>query len=442
MAIYHLNMKVIGRSSGRSATAAAAYRSGTKITDERSGVTHDYTRKHGVDYSEILVPENASNWVSDRHQLWNEVERVEKRKDAQLAREFDVALPQELSQEQAQNLITDYVQKEFVDRGMVADIALHELDSDNPHAHVMLTTRSLDQNGFGKKCRDWNDKAQLEHWRQSWQDHTNHALEQAGHTERIDCRSLEAQGIDRVPQIHLGAKVLEMEQRTPQPVQTEKGDLALAIEQHNRRVVYRQKEEHSVPHELNRQTQTSAESGRTVRGDSPLSRSARGVRRDGEKNVDRTSGVNRTASGELGNEANSDYSRLASGGERNARRSRSDEIPSESRGKSSSLLLLAHVVQRDGHRGTLHSDYTDRVMDLARSICPESRGQELPSLDTQLKQIQKEQAEERERQRIEREKEAKRMEAQRQRDYQERLERARAEKRARQRDDRDRGFER
>ncbi|MEN8443897.1 MAG: MobQ family relaxase [Cyanobacteria bacterium J06555_13] len=213
MAIFSMRMQVIGRSAGRSATAAAAYRSGEEVKDERTGKVHDYTGKSDIYGSEILLPEGAPERMGDRVVLWNEVERVEKRKDAQLSREVMIALPAELSHWQKQSLAREYVQSEFVSEGMIADIGYHDFDSHNPHAHIMLTMRSVDQEGFGKKKRAWNQRAAISAHRQAWAEHANQALERAGYAERIDHRSLEDQGVEREPQIHLGAKVMEMEAR-------------------------------------------------------------------------------------------------------------------------------------------------------------------------------------------------------------------------------------
>ncbi len=233
MAIYHYSVSIIGRSSGRSATAAAAYRAGEKISDLRTGQTFDYTRKKGVDATVILAPESAPNWVKNREQLWNEVERVERRKDSQLAREIDVAIPSELSNSQKQELVKAFVTNQFVSKGMVADVAFHHLDSHNPHAHILLTMRDISPNGFGKKNRDWNRKDLLEEQRSSWELIANRALEQAGLEVRIDHRSLEEQGINRIPQIHLGADVAAMLKRG---IATERGEEYLSIQAANQKI--------------------------------------------------------------------------------------------------------------------------------------------------------------------------------------------------------------
>ena len=231
MAIFSMRIQVIGRSAGRSATAAAAYRSGEQLIDERTGQVHDYTGKSDIYGSEILLPEGVPERLGDRASLWNEVERVEKRKDAQLSREVMIALPAELSHDQKEALAREYVQTEFVSQGMIADIGYHDFDSPNPHAHIMLTMRDVDQDGFGKKRREWNQRQALDRHRQAWEEYANRALERAGFEERIDHRSLKEQGIEREPQIHLGAKVMEMEARG---VQTRVGDESRRISAVNR----------------------------------------------------------------------------------------------------------------------------------------------------------------------------------------------------------------
>lgn len=206
MAIYHASAKIVKRSSGRSSVAAAAYRSGEELTDERTGVVSDYTRKSDVVHSRIIAPIGAPDWATDREQLWNRVEASEKRKDAQLAREFEVALPRELNREQQVALTERYARDNFVRKGMIADVCIHDKDGSNPHAHILLTMRDIEGDEFGKKNRTWNSKSQLQTWRENWEKSANKALENAGSDERIDHRSLEAQGEDREPQIHHGNK--------------------------------------------------------------------------------------------------------------------------------------------------------------------------------------------------------------------------------------------
>jgi|TARA_R100001530_G_scaffold128085_1_gene97653 hypothetical protein len=203
MAIYHLRATMISRSQGRSATAAAAYRVAERIEDRRTGLTFDYAARGGVDHTEILAPDPAPDWVRDRSELWNRVEESETRKNSQVAREVRVALPDELTHAQRVALVRDYAQAQFVDRGMVADIALHAPgrtgDERNHHAHILLTTREIDAEGsvpgggFTTKNRDWNKVEVLEGWREAWARDSNAALERAGIEDRVDHRTLVAQ---------------------------------------------------------------------------------------------------------------------------------------------------------------------------------------------------------------------------------------------------------
>jgi len=197
MAIYHLRATMISRSQGRSATAAAAYRVAERIEDRRTGLTFDYAARGGVDHTEILAPDHAPDWVRDRSELWNRVEESETRKNSQVAREVRVALPDELTHAQRVALVRDYAQAQFVDRGMVADIALHAPgragDERNHHAHILLTTREIGSEGFTTKNRDWNKVEVLEGWREAWAQDSNAALKRAGIEDRVDHRTLVAQ---------------------------------------------------------------------------------------------------------------------------------------------------------------------------------------------------------------------------------------------------------
>jgi len=197
MAIYHLRASVISRASGRSGTAAAAYRSAERITDRRTGLVFDYAARGGVDHTEILAPDHAPDWVSDRSELWNRAEESETRKNSRIAREIRVALPAELTHAERVDLVRGFCQSQFVDRGMVADIALHAPgrtgDERNHHAHILLTTREMDADGFTTKNRDWNAVEALEEWRAAWSRDANVALERAGIEERVDHRTLVAQ---------------------------------------------------------------------------------------------------------------------------------------------------------------------------------------------------------------------------------------------------------
>src|SRR5450631_1753962 len=217
MAIYHLHVKIIGRKAGSSAVASAAYRSASRLRDERLDRSHDFSSKRGVVHSEVLLPENAPEAWSDRERLWNDVEGFEVRKDAQLAREVEFAIPREMTEAQGIDLARDFVRGEFVDRGMIADLNVHwdmaEDGMPKPHAHVMLTMRAVDENGFGQKMRDWNRTAMVERWRRRWAELANERLAELDIDARIDHRSLEARGIALEPQSQIGAPAKRIEGR-------------------------------------------------------------------------------------------------------------------------------------------------------------------------------------------------------------------------------------
>jgi hypothetical protein len=231
VASYHFSAQVIKRSANRSAVAAAAYRSGERLQDERSQCVHDYTKKRGVTYAEIMLPEGADPRLADRQYLWNEVERVEKRRDAQLARDVNIALPHELSEDERKALLQGFVREQFVDKGMIADVAIHAPVKENGdheknhHAHIMLTLRQADKDGlYQTKTRAWNSKAQMQSWRKAWADHQNAYLERGGHKDRVDHRTLKEQreealqrgdeakalALDREPEIHVGAQARQI----------------------------------------------------------------------------------------------------------------------------------------------------------------------------------------------------------------------------------------
>jgi hypothetical protein len=228
MGAYRFEAKIIKRSEGRSATAAAAYRAGAVMYDERLGETWDYSRKRGILHSEIVAPDNAPEWMRDRAQLWNAVERVEKRRDAQLARDITVSLPHELTHEQRVELLRSFVTDEFVSKGMIADFSLHAPDRGgddrNYHAHVMLTMRNLTGEGFGNKNRDWNDRFHFEDpqrernfefkdWRGRWANAVNRAYAEYGIDAFVDHRSYAERGIDREPEPKQGPIATEMERQ-------------------------------------------------------------------------------------------------------------------------------------------------------------------------------------------------------------------------------------
>ena len=217
MAIYHLHVKVIGRKSGSSAVASAAYRSGSRLRDERLDRSHDFSAKRGVVHSEVMLPEHAPQAWSDRERLWNDVEAFEIRKDAQLAREVEFAIPREMSEAQGIELARDFARGEFVDRGMIADLNVHwdmaEDGMPKPHAHVMLTMRAVDESGFGQKVREWNRTEMVQRWRERWAELANERLAELDIDARIDHRSLEAQGIALEPQSQIGAPAHRIEDR-------------------------------------------------------------------------------------------------------------------------------------------------------------------------------------------------------------------------------------
>ncbi len=223
-------MQIIGRAHGRSAIAAAAYRSGQRLVDEGRGVVADFSRRQGVVHAEILAPAGCASWLSDRQSLWNGVERHEKRSDAQLAREFNVALPHELSDAERLDLVRAFVSRHFVQCGMVADIAIHRPvaakgdDPRNHHAHVMLTLRRATPQGLDPvKTREWNSAELLREWRRQWAEHCNALLDdRALQHVRIDHRTLAVQrdsarqagdhvaatALDRLPELHIGPRAL------------------------------------------------------------------------------------------------------------------------------------------------------------------------------------------------------------------------------------------
>ncbi|MBP7502700.1 MAG: MobA/MobL family protein [Aquabacterium sp.] len=227
MAIYHLSAKLISRKAGRSATAAAAYRAGERIVDTRTGEIHDYAKKRGIKHAELILP-RTTDWRPTRAELWNAVESKNKRADAQVAREFVVALPDDLSPAQRTRLALDFAH-EVADRyGVAADVAIHRPDRQgdqrNHHAHILTSTNRVEGYGFGNKVRELDlvahnmggklgqDNA-IDHLRQRWAELANAALEHAGHAERIDHRSHAEIGIEDVPTRHHGPTVTAIERR-------------------------------------------------------------------------------------------------------------------------------------------------------------------------------------------------------------------------------------
>ena len=231
MAIYHLSVKLVTRGAGRSATAAAAYRAATRIQDERTGLVFDYSRKRGVEHTEIVLPsaQREAAWAHDRARLWNAAETAETRKDARVAREYEVALPHELNAAQRRDLVRAFAQDLAERHGGAIDVAIHrphrEGDTRNHHAHLLATTRVVTDDGLGSKTSiEWKDadrarrglepgRVEVTAIRSRWAAIVNEHLEEHGHAARIDHRSLDAQGVDREPTYHKGPAVTAIERR-------------------------------------------------------------------------------------------------------------------------------------------------------------------------------------------------------------------------------------
>ena len=222
MAIYHFSVKTISRSAGRSAVACSAYRSGEKLIDERQGKEQDYTRKTGVEFTKIYAPENTNPELLDRNQLWNTVEKVERRKDANLAREFEIAFPHELNAEQRQSMLNEICQELVKRHGVVVDAAIHAphtqsgSDERNYHAHIMFTGRQIDleTGDFAKKRnRDFNKENSsqtVNQWRETFADIANKHLARAGYLSEVDHRSYADQDNGLQATVHEGSKVTQL----------------------------------------------------------------------------------------------------------------------------------------------------------------------------------------------------------------------------------------
>ena len=258
---FHLSISMISRGKSKSAVASAAYISCEKITNEWDGVTHDYHNKKGLLHSEIFLPENIPINLKDRATLWNSVELNEKASNAQLARNFIIALPKELSFEENKKLITDFIQENFVSKGMIVDLAIHDESNEgnnNIHAHIMTTLRPINEKGqwqakskkeyilddYGNKIlnkngkpktrkvelTDWSDRGNAEKWRESFAEICNIYLERNNLEKRVDHRSFERQGIEEIPTIHLGASASALERKG---IETDKGNINREIKKHN-----------------------------------------------------------------------------------------------------------------------------------------------------------------------------------------------------------------
>ena len=236
MAIYHLSVKIFSRSNGQSATAAVAYRAGAKIHCDHERRDHDYSKKRDVIHSEIFLPPNAPSWATDRQQLWNEVERAEKRKNSTVAREFEVALPNELNEQQRIALVQDFAKQIVARHGCAVDAHLHDdkasyKSKENQHAHIMLSTRRLEPEGFTKKTRELDEKksGEVVYWREQWAKTTNEHLREYG--IEIDHRSLKDQGLERKPTIKMGVAASALERKG---VKTDRGDINREVAKYNK----------------------------------------------------------------------------------------------------------------------------------------------------------------------------------------------------------------
>ena len=270
MAIYHCSIKIIGRSQGRSAVACSAYRAGEKLQDKETGITHDFSHKKGVVYSEVMLPWKAPKEYQDRETLWNAVQKVETQRNAQLAREIEVALPREMSRDQQIEAVRDYVDWYFVQAGMCADWALHDKGDGNPHAHILLTTRPIRRDGrwdvkqrsvykldeYGQKIpvtdpktgkqkvrlrkgkgaeklwerekvstTTWDNRGKAEEWREGWAFICNQYL---APDQQIDHRSYARQGIDQEPTRHEGYAARKIQAEYNAGKRSEPSELVMA----------------------------------------------------------------------------------------------------------------------------------------------------------------------------------------------------------------------
>lgn len=258
---FHFSVSIISRGKGKSAVASSAYISGEKIKNEWDGVTHDYTKKQGVIHKEIFLPEHAPQEFTDRTTLWNSVELFEKNSNAQLARNFIIALPKELSLEENKKLISEFIETNFTNEGMIADLAIHDESQDgnnNIHAHIMTIVRPLNEDGtWGQKSKkeymldengkkilgkngkpktrkveltNWNDRGNVEKWRESFSNLCNRYLQENEIDKRVDHRSFKRQAVKQIPTIHLGAAASALERKG---IRTEKGDINREIKKQN-----------------------------------------------------------------------------------------------------------------------------------------------------------------------------------------------------------------
>ena len=255
----HFDVKIIQRSKRQSAVASAAYQSGERLFSEYDQKQKYYSHKSEIVHTEIMLPPHAPPEYADRNTLWNAAEAIEKQWNSQLARRFVLAIPRELPRSQYADLIRDYCREFFVSKGMIADFAIHDKGDGNPHAHILLTMRAMDEQGKwlpksrkvydldenGERIRlasgrwkshkedtvDWNEQYHAEEWRHGWKLVQNKYLELAGSPERVDMRSYERQGLDVLPTVHMGAAVSALERKG---IETNIGNLNRDIKAANR----------------------------------------------------------------------------------------------------------------------------------------------------------------------------------------------------------------
>jgi MobA/MobL family. len=229
--MYHLTIKNLNRKQNQSAIAAAAYRSGERLYDSCNRLTHDFTRKKGIVHTEILLPQNAPTMFYDRELLWNAVEWAEKRCDSRTAREVEIALPNELTLTEHKNLIREFITENFVRIGMCADICIHDKQDGNPHAHILLTTRPIEDGRFSdKKNRDWDKRGNISIWRKNWADMQNREFMKKGLLTRVSHESYKTRNIDREPTIHLGHGTTALSRRG---IETDRSNINNAIRARN-----------------------------------------------------------------------------------------------------------------------------------------------------------------------------------------------------------------
>ena len=254
----HNEISIVQRSNRQSAVAAAAYQSGEKLFCEYDQEVKHYPEKRGIVHNEILLPANAPPEYADRSTLWNAAEAIEKQWNSQLARRWVLSIPREIPPDQYAALVRDFCNQQFVSKGMCVDFAIHDKGDGNPHAHVMLTMRAMDERGKwlpksrkvydlnenGERIKlpsgrwkshkedtvDWNDRKYCEIWRHEWEVIQNRYLEANNRPERVDLRSYERQGLDIIPTVHEGAAVRQMEKRG---IQTNIGNLNREIKAAN-----------------------------------------------------------------------------------------------------------------------------------------------------------------------------------------------------------------